>query len=136
MNQIPNPVRPYPSLPPLGRCPCASCRRRRQIGIESAAEMACAAAAALADYCAALADQSGGPVASAIRAWAGVVRLPVEVARAAQRVRERHKTAAELWAEMHWPVVVIDRSAPVLLPGERIIRRQGLSRFGKPEEDR
>ena len=100
MNRIPNPVRPYPSLPPLGRCPCASCRRRRQIGIESAVAMACAAAAALADYCAALADQSGGPALSTRRAWMAVVRLPVEVARAAKRVRQRHKTAAERWAEM------------------------------------
>jgi len=98
--------------------------------------MACAAAVAWADYCAALADQSGWAVANALRAWMVLSHLPVDVEIAGRRARERHKTAAERWAEMHWPVVVIDRSAPVLLPGEHIIRRQGLSRFGKPEEDR
>jgi len=150
----------------------------------STVEMAAAACSAWANYAAALADQSGGPAAVAYRSRTAAMQLPVEIALAVQRVRWRHKTAAQRWAEMHafhsggllvasggaehlvrvrddyvvgpagaaelreqlasmrekspaavdGPVVIIDRTAPVVLPGERIIRRQGRTRFGKPEE--
>ena len=39
-------------------------------------------------------------------------------------------------ADLHATRVVIDRPAPVLVPGEHVIRRQGRSRFGEPEEER
>lgn len=100
MNRIPNPVRAYPALPPVGRCPCASCSRNRGLCIQTAVEMAAAAAEAWGDYVASLADRSGGSAVSTHRAWRAVVRIPAVVSRAAKRVRERHKTAAERWAEM------------------------------------
>lgn len=184
MNQIPNPVRPYPARPPVGCCQCASCRRHRMIVVVSAVEMAAAAASAWANYAAALANQSGGPAAIADRSRMAAMQLPVQIALAVQRVQRRYKTAAQRWAEMHafhsggllvasggaehivrvrddyavgpagaaelreqlasmhekssaavdGPVVVVDRTAHVVLSGERVIRRQGRSRFGEPEE--
>ena len=99
----PYPVAHYPTLPPVGRCSCAPCSRRRRMSVLRAALPAMSGLAAYANAVSVAGrlceDTPAAKIEKAIALTGAICQMPLAISESLARIGREHRLARDVWAD-------------------------------------